>query len=165
MKAATLVSLLGLLSATAAAEEPVRPRPSEKAAEAPAGRTPAVLAGVPSATVNREPTLAAITIERSSAKDADELRQLGDLKTLDLREGEAIVRVDGAEQTLRPGMRLKGDLVRSISPQRIVLVRPEGVDAKKGETLIVVDILGAGRNRVRVYAARDWTATPPRTAE
>jgi hypothetical protein len=85
---------------------------------------------------------------------SDELRTLGDLKLLDAREDEAVLRVDGHEQTIRPGTALGSGVVR-----------PGQVDAKKGETLIVVDFLGAGRSRVRTYAARDWTAQPPKPAE
>jgi hypothetical protein len=95
----------------------------------------------------------------------DELRALGDIKALDVREGQALLRVDGAERTIRPGMLLGSDRVLSIAPQRMVLVRPEQVDRKKGETLIVVDFLGAGRNRVRTFAARNWTTQRPRPAE
>jgi hypothetical protein len=99
------------------------------------------------------------------ATATDELRTLGNLKVLDLREGEAVLRVAGVERTVRPGMLLEHDVVQSITPERMVLVRPERVDQKKGETVIVVDFLGAGRSRVRTYAARDWTAQPPRPAE
>jgi hypothetical protein len=96
---------------------------------------------------------------------ADELGQLGDIKALDVRDGAALFRIDGHEQTLRPGMLLKTDVIKSITPQRMVLVRPESVNEKMGETRIIVDFIGPGRNRVRMYAARDWTARRLRPAE
>jgi hypothetical protein len=95
-----------------------------------------------------------------SAAAVDDLRLLGDIKVLGMAEGEARLRVDGVEQSIRPGMLLKTDVVKSISPQRMVLVRPEAVDTRKGETLIIVDVLDGGRTRVRMYATRNWTARP-----
>lgn len=110
-------------------------------------------------------TVVAPLPSRKPAAPSDELRTLGDLKALDVREGEALLRVDGVERTIRPGMRLRDDVVQSITPQRMVLLRPKHVDEKKGEALVIVDFLGPGRSRVRTYASRDWTARPPRSAE
>jgi hypothetical protein len=96
---------------------------------------------------------------------ADDVRVLGDVKVLGMATGEARLRVDGTEQTLKPGMLLKTDMVKSITPQRMVLLRPDGVDGRKGETLIFVDVLAGGRTRVRTYAARNWSARAPKPVE
>ncbi len=102
---------------------------------------------------------------RRSAAAVRDLRVLGDVKALEVKEGEALLRVDGVEQTVRPGMLLKTDVIQAITPRRMVLVRPEGVDAHRGETLIIVEFTGAGQSRVSMYATRDWTARQPRPVE
>jgi hypothetical protein len=98
-------------------------------------------------------------------RPSDELGLLGDLKALDVRDDQALFRVDGQEQTLRPGDSLKGDVVKSITPKRMVLLRSEAQNEKMGETLIIIDFLAPGRTRVRMYAARDWTARPFKSVE
>jgi hypothetical protein len=141
------------------AEEPAAPR---RAGGASSGR---VWRAAPAKPIDNAPKAGVAQRVRPKAGPADELRLLGDLKALDVRDGEALFRVDGQEQKLRPGMLLKTDVIQSITPQRMVLLRPETVDDKKGETLIIVDFVGPGRNRVRMYAARDWTARPLRPVE
>lgn len=176
MRTAALVCLITTVALAGAAEEPARDpntppqavRPPVTVSAAAQAGVPPVLAAAPGAALDRAPQRAALERESTQPKPstaADGLLVLGDFKALDVREGEAIVRLDGSERTLRPGMQLKGDLVRSISPRRMVLVRPGSTDPKKGETLIVVDFEDAGRSRVRIYAAQNWTATPPMKAE
>jgi hypothetical protein len=129
-----------------------------KAVDEPRGETTRRVEGVPPVSPQR--------LGRVRPEGVDEKKRrplLGDIRAIDLRDGEALLRVEGVEQTIRPGMRLKTDVVRSVSPERLVLVRPEGVDEERGETLIIVDFLGAGRTRVRAYATRDWTAQPPQS--
>jgi hypothetical protein len=158
MRFALVLAILAVAARSLAADPPAPPGDRTGTAEK-------VWRGDPGQPHDRTPKRVAVPAPAAKAVATDELRQLGDVRALELREGEALLRVDGVELTIRPGMRLKTDLVKSISPKRMVLLRPEGVDAKKGETLIVVDVLGAGRSRVRMYTARDWTARPPRSEE
>ncbi len=146
-------------SAFGQAAEPVTP---PRQGEGAAGRVwsrPKVKA------VDRTPKRVAVQRVPPSIGQVDGLRRLGDVKALDVRDGEALFRIDGREQRLKPGMLLKTDVVKSITPQRMVLVRPENVDEKRGETLIIIDFSGPGRSRVRMYATRDWTARPVRPVE
>jgi hypothetical protein len=119
----------------------------------------------PAKPIDKSPKVGVARRPRPKAVASDELRRLGDIKALDLREGEALFRIDGREETLRPGMLLKTDRIESITPTRMVLLRPEGVNEKMGETLIIIDFLGPGRSRVRMYAARNWTDKPLKRAE
>jgi hypothetical protein len=150
---------LALMSAGALAEEPAAP---QREGEDSSGKAWRVAPAKPADTTPKAGVAQRLPAE---AVPSDQLRRLGDLKALDVREGEALFRVDGKEQTLRPGMLLKTDRIRSITPQRMVLVRPETVNETMGETLIIIDFLGPGRNRVRMYAARNWTARPLRPVE
>ncbi len=167
MRPALVVCLLGL-AAGVFAEQPVPKAPKAKGEDAAKA-----WAAAPSAPVDRAPKPGAApavahtaTAKAATAQtSADERRLLGDLKTLEARDGEALVRIEGVEQTIRPGMQTKLGRVESISPQRLVLLRAAAEDPKKGETRVVIDLLGAGRRRVRIYASRDWTAEPPRPAE
>jgi hypothetical protein len=154
-----VLAVLLLVCSGALAEEAA---PPAREGESPSGKA---WRAAPAKPADKTPKMGVARRPRPKAAQSDELRLLGDIKALDLREGEALFRIDGQEQTLRPGMLLKTDLIESITPQRMVLVRPESVDEKKGETLIIVDFLGPGRSRVRMYAARNWTSKPLRPVE
>jgi hypothetical protein len=114
---------------------------------------------------DRTPKRGLARVVRRNAAAVSDLRLLGNVKALEVKDGEALLRVDGVDQTIRPGMFLKTDMVQAITPKRMVLVRGEGTDDRKGETLIIVEFLGAGQSRVWMYATRDWTARPPRPVE
>lgn len=159
MRGACACLALALMGASALAEEAVAPNREGDGASGKVWRV------APTKPADKTPKAGVARRLRPKAVASDQLRQLGDIKALDLREGEALFRVDGQEQTLRPGMFLKTDRIESITPQRMVLLRPETVNEKMGETLIIVDFLGPGRSRVRMYAARNWTATPLRPVE
>jgi hypothetical protein len=129
------------------------------------GRKPAVLLRAedlpfdttPKATRARRPPIPPVM--------EDGMRRLGDVKVLDLREGEGVFRVDGVEVTLRAGDKLKTDLVEFVCPDRLVLRRPATVDEKKGETVIIIEFVGPGRSSVQEYASRSWTAKPKQPVE
>ena len=77
---------------------------------------------------------------------------LKNLEALSLRDGEARVRLDGIDYTLRPGDTIAGDVVRRVEATRIVLARPEG---DKREAIVIVTFDGQGRARVRVFGTLD----------
>jgi len=79
-------------------------------------------------------------------------------KALKTADGEARLLVDGTEQTVRPGSRLGGDLVKSVSPGRLVLERGAGPDDPRGQALVIVTFDAAGQARTRVLWTRDPTA-------
>ena len=126
---------------------------------------PVVMRAVPARSTDAAPKPTLVSRRAPIATTVDDVRVLGDIKVLGLANGEARLRVDGVEQILKPGMLLKTDTVKSITPQRMVLLRPDGVDAQKGETLIIVNLLAGGRTRVRSFAARDWAARSPKPVE
>jgi len=136
--------------------------PPAREGESPSGKA---WRAAPTKPVDKTPKVGVARRARPMAAPSDELRQLGDIKALDVRDGEALFRIDGHEQTLRPGMLLKTDLIKSITPKRIVLLRPETVNERMGETRIIIDFIAPGRSRVRMYAARNWTARPLRPTE
>ena len=136
--------------------------PPDSASQA---RKPAVFERPEDPPVDPKPQL--VTMPRTPIPPVmeDGLRRLGDVKALDLRQGEGVFRVDGVEVTLRAGDMLKTDLVEFVSPERLVLRRPATVDEKKGETVIIVDFVGPGRSRVREYASRNGMVKPSRLVE
>ncbi len=152
-------------TAAGAAPEQLAPKAPKSKREGAAR----VWAAAPSAPVDRASKAGAAPVaaaQKGTAQAAaDDLHRLGDLKTLKVGDGEALVVIEGVQQTIRPGMRTKLGLVESVSPQRLVLLRTAAEDPKKGDTRVIVDLLGGGRNRVRIYASRDWTVERPRPAE
>jgi len=80
------------------------------------------------------------------------------MRALSLREGEGRLMVGGRERTLRPGGVLGKDVVKSISPGRMVLNRPAA--AGRPAALVVVDFDEAGRGRTRVYYGPEAAPTP-----
>jgi hypothetical protein len=78
-------------------------------------------------------------------------------------DGEATLEIDGVREVLRPGARLGGDTVRSVSAERIVLDRPATPGEPGGPALVIVTFDETGRGKARVF----WTADPaaPRPAE
>jgi hypothetical protein len=153
-----LVALLlvcsGVLAAEPAARTDSRGAQGKTLVSAPRPKAP-----------DRTPKRGVARVVQRNAAAISDLRLLGNIKVLEVKDGEALLRVDGVNQTIRPGMLLKTDMVQAITPKRMVLVRGEGTDDRKGETLIVVEFGGAGQSRVWMYATRDWTARPPRPVE
>jgi hypothetical protein len=76
------------------------------------------------------------------------------LRALSMKDGEATVERDGIRETVRPGSRLGGDIVKSVSAGRLVLDRPPA--GKKPAALVIVTFADGGRARERVF----WTADP-----
>lgn len=152
----TLVATLSLCAAVLA-DEPSKPQPTRPAGEQPSGK---VWGAAPPKPTDITPKAVTALRPKFAAVAEDGLGKLGSVKVLDVREGEALLRIDGQEKRLRPGDMLKTDRIESISPERIVLLRPAEVDERKGETLIIVDLLGPGRSRMRMYAERNWMARP-----
>jgi hypothetical protein len=77
---------------------------------------------------------------------------------LALSDDEATVELDGRRQVVRPGSRLGDDIVKSISPGRLVLIRPAKPEDPGGEALVVVTFDPEGRGRSQVFWTRDPTA-------
>lgn len=142
--------------------------PLDAAPGSSASSASTAVVGTPGEAIMRGPQAGQEFTVRVVAKRANRIEDisvLGDVKLVRAEEGQARLRIDGAEETLRPGMFLKTDRVKSIAPERIVLVRPAEVDEAQGEVFVVIDILAGGRTRVRTYATRDRTAKPPRPVE
>lgn len=81
------------------------------------------------------------------------------LRALSFSGDEATVDVRGQNQVLRPGSRLGDDVVKSVSPGRLVLVRPEIVDGETREAIVLVTFDAAGEATTRVFRTHDPTAS------
>jgi hypothetical protein len=140
-----------------------RPRTSSKV-QAPAqgggGTEP-----VPGAPPPIEPSLERRPARATLATGRPEARRdaLLPLRRLSVAEGEATLEVDGVREVVRPGERLGGDTVKSVSPERIVLERPAKPGEAGGPALVIVTFEEGGRGRERVFRAADPAA--PRPAE
>jgi len=83
------------------------------------------------------------------------------IRALDLKPGEARVIVDGSERVLHVGDAIGGDVVKSIEPGRIVLVRSPKPGDAEGEALVWVDFDPNGASLVRVMLLEDPTPKAP----
>lgn len=83
------------------------------------------------------------------------------LRAVSLGDGEATLELGGKPLVVRPGSRLAGDSVRSVTPERIVLERPPQPGEKGGPGLVIVTFDAEGRATTRVF----WTHDPARGAE
>lgn len=79
------------------------------------------------------------------------------LRVLSASEDEATVELDGRTEVVRPGSTLGTDTVKSISPDRLVLLRPS---ADGDDALVIVSVGPEGRTRARTFWTRD-PSTPP----
>jgi hypothetical protein len=78
------------------------------------------------------------------------------VRALSIQAGEATLEVAGVREVVRPGSRLGGDTVRSVSPDRIVLEREAKAGEPGGSAIVILTFDGAGRGTTRVF----WTADP-----
>jgi hypothetical protein len=96
----------------------------------------------------------------STSADAGAARRV---QLQSISEGKALVTLEGRSMRLRPGDTLGGDVVRSISGNRIVLFRTiPGKVATQATVVLTFD--GGATPRVRVYSTKDLTvpASPTR---
>ena len=77
------------------------------------------------------------------------------IRALDLKPGEARVLVEGSERTLHVGDAIGEDVVKSIEPGRIVLVRSPKPGNPEGDALVWVDFDSSGASVVRVVLMKD----------
>ena len=88
-------------------------------------------------------------------RDSADAGLLKGARALALRSGEARLVVSGVERVVRPGDLIGTDTVKTITPERLVLVRADA--AAPSASLVVVSFDAQGRARIRVYAASDTT--------
>ena len=82
-------------------------------------------------------------------------------RALDLKLGEARVIVGGSERVLHVGDAIGDDVVKSIDPGRIVLIRSPKPGNPKGDALVWVDFDPNGASLVRVMLLEDPTPKAP----
>ena len=82
-------------------------------------------------------------------------------RALDLKPGEARVIVGGSERVLHVGDAIGDDVVKSIDPGRIVLIRSPKPGNPKGDALVWVDFDPNGASLVRVMLLEDPTPKAP----
>ena len=75
------------------------------------------------------------------------------VRVLSIAQGQARVSLASGERVVRPGDVIGADTVKSVDAQRIVLVRGATAERPGGEALVVINVDGQGRSRVRVYSA------------
>ena len=96
-------------------------------------------------------------VDRDSAHSG----ALKGIRALDLKPGEARVIVDGSERMLHVGDAIGEDVVKSIDPGRIVLIRSPKPGNPEGDALVWVDFDPSGASLVRVMLLEDPTPKAP----
>jgi hypothetical protein len=137
------------------------PRPPSGVVEAVAQGSTGGLAPEPGAPppleVSLEPKTALGSVDRPTTP-----RRRSDtkpaLRAISFGEGEATVDVGGRTEVLRPGSRLGADVVKSVSPGRLVLLRPEEVDGERHEALVLVTFDATGTAKTQVFWTHDHSA-------
>ena len=85
--------------------------------------------------------------------DPAEAGDLEGVQALSIGEGEARLRLAGGERTVRPGVAIGADVVKSIIPGQMVLTRNRS--GGEGIATVVVKFDEQGRGRVRVLYLTD----------
>ncbi|MGD8895883.1 MAG: hypothetical protein PVJ73_07600 [Acidobacteriota bacterium] len=80
------------------------------------------------------------------------------LRALSFAEDEATVDTGRGTRVLRPGSRMGEDVVTSISPGRLVLLRPEVVNGERREGIVIVTFDTHGEAKTRVFWVHDPSA-------
>jgi len=111
----------------------------------------------PEVTVASRPARGRIEEPNASAAPSDSLPVVS-LHRVSLAEGEGTVEIDGRREVVRPGSRLGSDIVKSVSPEQLVLARPPKEGGQEGETLVIVTFDADGKARSRVFRTRDISA-------
>jgi hypothetical protein len=83
------------------------------------------------------------------------------LRAVTLSDGEATLEIEGRQEVVRPGSVLRGDTVRSVTPEHIVLERPAPAGDAGGPGLVIMTFDEKGQSSTRVI----WTRDPARDAE
>ncbi len=91
----------------------------------------------------------------SRAGDSADAGALRGAQALAMKEGEARVRLAEGERTVRPGDTIGVDVVKSINPGQVVLVRGRTATDPEGSATVVVKFDEQGRSQVRVYYLKD----------
>ena len=121
-----------------------------------AGTTVAVPSPVPVDSAPRAVTAAGPAATR--ARDSVGTTAWKGAQAREVKAGQARVALAAGERLIHPGDVVGGDVVRSISPGRILLARAL---ADGNEATVVVTFDEAGRGRVRVLYGSDPTASTP----
>jgi hypothetical protein len=126
-----------------AAAEGVAPRPAE----------PADLTVLPPA-----PGPKAVALPRPAPSPL--LPVLKGVRALVLEDGRGRLVVDGVERDVKVGSEIRGDVVRSVAPGRIVLARPESSEQADPGALLIVRFDAKGQGRVLVVAPGRPASSP-----
>jgi len=111
----------------------------------------------PEVTLASRPARGRIEEPNAPATPSDSLPVVS-LRRVSLAEGEGTVEIDGRREVVRSGSRLGNDIVKSVSPEQLVLARPPKEGDQRGETLVIVTFDADGEARSRVFRARDISA-------
>ena len=156
-----LVVILACLGAAAVAQTPTPApmrAPEEQVMKPPASASApseALKREVPEQELPAETEARGVAVAGPPPDHSRPSANAGSLKSLEavsLRDGEARVRLDGVERTLRAGDKIAGDVVRRIESHRMILARSEGDDR---EGIVIVTFDGKGRARVLVFTTVD----------
>lgn len=125
-------------------------------AQGPTGDTAPEPGAPPSLEVSLEPKPARGAIDPPTRPRRRQGSRTTPVRALAFAEDEVTVDVGGRTEVLRPGSRLGGDVVKSVSPGRLVLLRPEEVDGDRREAIVLVTFDAAGEAKTQVF----WTHDP-----
>ena len=107
------------------------------------------------------PKAAAVPRVASSGRDSGDASGLKGVQAVSIKEGEARLRLAAGERTVRPGDTIGPDLVKTVTPGQIVLLRTASAENREGTGTVVVRFDAAGHGRVRVYYEKDTSNPPP----
>jgi hypothetical protein len=152
---------ISCLAGSSAVAQPAPPTPAPERApeehlfQPPPGdknRAEVVMGTVDPRTTASEPKTIQVTGSLPGNRSSVDAGALKNLQPVNLRDGEAQVRLDGVVRTVREGDALGTDVVRSVESNRLVLARSEGSGR---ESTVIVTFDAQGTSRVRVYSTQD----------
>ena len=132
------------------------PTPTAASTAEPSPSAEVVLAmPKPQPTVFREVQVRAPLVEAQFRNPAS-AAALNRVTAVRIEEGKALVNFDGADLALKPGDTLAGDLVKTITPGRIVLQR----SSKTESLLIFMTFDKLGRTAIQTIGSKNPTLVP-----
>lgn len=110
---------------------------------------------------DRTPKAAAVPRVAPAGRDSGDALGLKGVQALSIKEGEARLRLAAGERTVRPGDAIGPDIVKTVTPGQIVLLRTASTEKRLEAATVVVRFDSAGRGRVRVYYEKETSPPPP----
>jgi hypothetical protein len=141
--------------------KPTRPEAGAEAGAPAGGPLPEGATWAQPPTQHGGDTSRRLGVASAAPRPAAAAATVSDYRALATAEGEARLLVAGAERVVKPGTVLGTDVVKSVAPGQVVVLRPARPEAG-GEALVIITFDAQGRGRERVVWTKDPTAQAPR---